>query len=42
MKPYESPAIRASFCKDDVIGSVAAFQSTYVNFDDPVLDFENG
>lgn len=42
MKPYESPAIRASFNKNDVLGSVAAFQSTYVNFNDPILDFENG
>lgn len=42
MKLYEAPIIRASFSENDVLGTVAAFQSTYVNFNDPILDFENG
>lgn|GEM_PF-6518830 len=39
---YESPVIRASFTEREVLGTVAAFQSTYVNFHDPILDYQNG
>lgn len=42
MSAYESPTIRVSFTKHDVLETAAGFQSVYVNFNDPILDYPNG